>query len=366
MKSTARDVLRRLIGLSIAVHEAVAARVGLNPTDLRSLELAASEPEMTPTRLAELSGLTTGAVTGILDRLERAGFVRREADPADRRRTMVRVDPQRLADVAHSYEPILARADGLDAASIRRLSGLADAFGVEVERLHAATRGGMVGETYLAPRGEARRARLVFATGAPRLNIGGAALGQQVRMVAETAATRLTLRAGDPGEELIVASFIGPPPDMRSVDGTVNIRYRRRMMDTRSREIAARLDPSLPWSIEVDGGITDLDGDLRSVSFAGLDLRGGVNHLTLRLPRPDGTVRIVVEGGSSSMRISRPAGVPIALSARGGVSRLRFDARRVDASGSDLRLESSGFATAPDRYELELAGGVSEMRIREE
>ncbi|MGH2402767.1 MAG: hypothetical protein ACRDE6_08630, partial [Candidatus Limnocylindria bacterium] len=218
----------------------------------------------------------------------------------------------------------------------------------------------------LAPRGEARRARLILATGAPRLNIGGAALGQQVRMVAETAATRLTLRAGDLGDELIVASFVGPPPDMRSVDGTVNIRYRRRVIDTRSREIAARLNPSLPWSIEIDGGITDLDADLRSVSFSGLDLRGGVNHLKLRLPRPDGTIRIVVEGGSSDARITRPTGVPVAISARGGVSRLRFDARQVDSSGSDLRLQSAGFAIAPDRYELEVEGGVSEMRVREE
>ena len=87
------DALRRLIAEAIGTHEVVAASLGLNATDLRCLELASSEPEMTPTRLAELSDLTSGAVTGVLDRLERAGFVRREFDPSDRRRLLVRVDP---------------------------------------------------------------------------------------------------------------------------------------------------------------------------------------------------------------------------------------------------------------------------------
>ena len=72
--STPSDALRRFIAQAIAAHEAVAARLGLNATDLRSLDLIGSEPEMTPSRLAELTGLTTGAVTGILDRLERSWF----------------------------------------------------------------------------------------------------------------------------------------------------------------------------------------------------------------------------------------------------------------------------------------------------
>ena len=97
----------------------------------------------------------------------------------------------------------------------------------------------MVGNTYLAPVGEARRARLAIVTGAPRVNLGAAALGQQVRMVAETAATRLTLFAGDAQVELVRADFVGPPPDMRSADGSVTIRYRRRMIDPRSREVRA-------------------------------------------------------------------------------------------------------------------------------
>jgi hypothetical protein len=210
------------------------------------------------------------------------------------------------------------------------------------------------------------RARLVLATGAPRLNLGGAALGQQVRMVAETAATRLRLRAAEPGAELIRAAFTGPPPDVRTADGTVTMRYRRRLIDTRSREIEAALHPAPAWAVEIDGGITDVDADMRDIAFLGLEIRGGANHLSVRLPRPSGTVRVALDGGSSEARIARPAGVPVALTARGGVSRLRFDDERRESSGADLRVRSAAYAKAPDRYELDLAGGISRLTIEEE
>ena len=68
--SAPADAVRRLIARSIAAHEAVAASLGINPADLRCLQLIAEEPDLAPSRLAELSGLTSGAVTGVLDRLE--------------------------------------------------------------------------------------------------------------------------------------------------------------------------------------------------------------------------------------------------------------------------------------------------------
>jgi len=62
----------------------VAERIGINPTDLTWLALIGPDGEVTAGELAELSGLTTGAVTGLIDRLERAGFVERKRDPEDR------------------------------------------------------------------------------------------------------------------------------------------------------------------------------------------------------------------------------------------------------------------------------------------
>jgi DNA-binding MarR family transcriptional regulator len=372
--STPGGALRRLIAEAMAIHEAVAGSLGLNPTDLRCLELAASEPEMTPSRLAELSGLSTGAVTGILDRLERAGFARRESDPADRRRLLIRVDMERLAELEARYAPIVERALASGAAvspgagknGERYLAALADSLARESELLRVQTHGGILGDAYLAPLGDVARARLVLHTGAPRLSIGGAAFGQQVRMVAETAATRLAINAAEPGGELIRAEFVGPPPDVRTSDGTVTMRYRRRTMDPRSREIIAALSAASSWAIEVENGITDIDADLRDLVFLGLTVHGGVNHFRIRLPRPSGTVRVEIAGGVSEGRLSRPTGVPLMLTAGGGVSRLRFDGERRDSSGAGLSVRSRGYDRAPDRYEVEIGGGISDLKIAEE
>ena len=69
--------------------QAVAEQLGMNPTDLECGDLLVVSGPMTAGRLAELTGLTTGAITGVVDRLERAGLARRERDPNDRRRVIV-------------------------------------------------------------------------------------------------------------------------------------------------------------------------------------------------------------------------------------------------------------------------------------
>lgn len=61
---------------------------------------------MTAGRLAELTGLTTGAITGVIDRLEKAGFVRRERDEADRRKVFIMIVPENVAKIGRLYVPM--------------------------------------------------------------------------------------------------------------------------------------------------------------------------------------------------------------------------------------------------------------------
>ena len=77
----------------ILVHQAVAERLGLNVIDLRCLRLARETLEPTAGHLAKITGLTTGTITGLLDRLEKARFVRRERGSDDRRKVIVKVLP---------------------------------------------------------------------------------------------------------------------------------------------------------------------------------------------------------------------------------------------------------------------------------
>jgi hypothetical protein len=365
--------LHALIAGSVATHEAVADRLGINPTDLRCLGLATSEPGLTPTRLAELAGLTTGAITGVLDRLERAGFVRREPDPSDRRRLRVQLIPDRLGVVTAYYKPIIGRAVALsadwDADGRSHLVAYLETFATtlheEAASLRIAARGGMVGDTYTAPLGTLERGRFEFGSGAPRLAFGGSALGQQVRVVAEAAASRLRLDGATGSDELVRATFTGPPPDVKTVDGVVTARYSRRLLDARSRLADVALNPAVPWTVEVDGGVTDLDGDLRTIRLSGLRVRGGANHIGLRLGQPDGASRVALEGGASTIRFDRPKGVAASLQVRGGVSRLRFDGRLVKGTGNTFRVQTKGFAAATDWYEFEISGGASELVIGE-
>jgi DNA-binding MarR family transcriptional regulator len=112
-----------VVDVIVANYEAVES-VGLNPTDLGSLCLLLLNGPAPAGRLAELTGLTTGAVTGVIDRLEAGGFVRRETDPADRRRVIVVPDPSRVERDLFPHFPSVMRAaavefyDGLSIADL--------------------------------------------------------------------------------------------------------------------------------------------------------------------------------------------------------------------------------------------------------
>ena len=79
---------RELSTTTVLFHTAVAEQVGLNATEWKCLDVL-RRGALTAGELATLTGLTTGAITGIIDRLEQAGFVRRERDPHDRRKVIV-------------------------------------------------------------------------------------------------------------------------------------------------------------------------------------------------------------------------------------------------------------------------------------
>ncbi|MDQ0959917.1 DNA-binding MarR family transcriptional regulator [Streptomyces sp. B4I13] len=98
-------VSRRYAAAYAPFHRAPADRLGLHPTDLRCLNLPALEREpVTPGRVAELTGLTTGSATRLVDRLEKAGHVVRERDAADRRRVLVATVAERIAEFGRMWE----------------------------------------------------------------------------------------------------------------------------------------------------------------------------------------------------------------------------------------------------------------------
>jgi len=99
------DEARALSGDFDRLSQAVADRVGLSPTDLLAMDLITRHGQMTAGQLARELQLTTGAITGLVDRLQKAGYVRRVADPDDRRRVFVRATAKE-SKVGELYRPL--------------------------------------------------------------------------------------------------------------------------------------------------------------------------------------------------------------------------------------------------------------------
>lgn len=98
--------LRHFIAGVILYNQRVAEKVGMNPTDMQCIHLIDLMGPLTPGKLAEYTGLTTGGVTVVLDRLEKGGHIRREPNPADRRSIIVHLQPATMEGIAQHYSAI--------------------------------------------------------------------------------------------------------------------------------------------------------------------------------------------------------------------------------------------------------------------
>lgn len=102
------DLGRVVSTQAVFIHQAIAASVGLNATDTKCVDVILRGPDgqVTAGFLSEATGLTTGAVTHILDRLEQRGIVERVRGQEDRRKVFVRVRMESLAPLAPRYEAL--------------------------------------------------------------------------------------------------------------------------------------------------------------------------------------------------------------------------------------------------------------------
>ena len=105
------EILRQLMevershsAVTVMFHSAVAAKQGLNATEEKTLDHLQRQGPLTAKDLAELTGLAPASVTGLLDRLEGKGFVRRVKHPTDKRRVLVEPNQEKLAELAVFFE----------------------------------------------------------------------------------------------------------------------------------------------------------------------------------------------------------------------------------------------------------------------
>jgi DNA-binding MarR family transcriptional regulator len=96
--------VRRSSAQGAIFGQTVADSAGISSSDMECLDFLNLEGRVTAGRLAEVTGLTTGAITGVVDRLEKAGFVRRERDDNDRRKVFIAIVPENTARLGKLYQ----------------------------------------------------------------------------------------------------------------------------------------------------------------------------------------------------------------------------------------------------------------------
>jgi DNA-binding MarR family transcriptional regulator len=133
------DKFREMSTEAVMFHQAVADELGLYITDHKCMDIIHRFGAMPAGRLGEMTGLTTGAITGMIDRLEKAGYVRRANDPKDRRKTIV--EPLRNKKLERKIEMIFTPLHErmhkfLSSYSDGELTFLLDAMTKLIEQTH--------------------------------------------------------------------------------------------------------------------------------------------------------------------------------------------------------------------------------------
>ena len=124
-------------------------------------------------------------------------------------------------------------------------------------------------------------------------------------------------------------------------------------------ELDLQLSSSVLWQVSVDGGTSDASIDLSGGHASGVDVVGGTSHLDLRLPAPSGTMTVRETGGASAVDVHAAANVPAQVRFAGGAGTSTIDgAARSGIAGGTL-VSPASWASAANKYDIELDGGVS-------
>jgi DNA-binding MarR family transcriptional regulator len=156
-------LVRRRSTADVLFHHAIAVRLGLGPTDHKCLDLLRERGSMSGSELAAITGLTSGAITGVVARLEQAGYLRREPDAHDGRKQILYPVPERAREI-HDAVFVPLRDDVaavVEPFDTHQLAAIAEFLARTTDVLYrhlALLRGHTLSHTSRAARGVARSA----------------------------------------------------------------------------------------------------------------------------------------------------------------------------------------------------------------
>ncbi len=335
-----------------AYRLAVAERLRVGASDVDALILLIQDDApWTAGKIAEALRLTSGAVTGLVDRLEKAGWVQRTRHGVDRRQVWIERAPARReeldAALAAQTAVLTEASEQLDDASLERAvelieraaEGLAAQATAPAEESPAPGKGGET--TTSAPIDGATRGTLRVASGVAHLDLRGGRI-----------------------KDLFRATFHGRQPLVRAEGGNVHLKTRGFGLFGWGGGIAEIvLTTAVPWAIDARGGMSEVNADFTELDVERIEVHGGASKVGFRLPAPRGTVPIRVSGGASKLSFRRPAKAAVQVVVTGGASGLRVDRRNAAAGSGAVRLATDGYDAATDRYSIEITGGASDIAV---
>jgi hypothetical protein len=174
-----------------------------------------------------------------------------------------------------------------------------------------------------------------------------------------------TANFGPGGSLLTVTTPAGTPvPQLSSSqpDGTGN----GTLVDLtapNSPAVTVTLNAGVSWQIDLDGGASRTDVDLRGGQLSGISFNAGSSLVTLALPRPDGDVPVQMVGGASDFQLSLPAGIPARVTASGGASEVSLEGQQHTGVAGGSVFTTAGWAPGVTGFDIDATAGVSQLTV---
>ena len=205
------------------------------------------------------------------------------------------------------------------------------------------------------PAGGLTRAELKVTSGTAILDVSVGKLGGTLLRVSTPDGAPVRPVLSGPG--LIVLSLAGAGPGGPGAAGPA-----ARRQDS-GYAVKVVLNAAVTWSLDLAGGTQLTTVDMRGGKVAGIAVMAGSDTLDMKLPRPAGTLPLLLAGGVSQFLLSLPAGVPAQVTVGGGASFVSLDGQQLTGIAGGTVVTSPGWAAATSRYDIDATSGFSRLAV---
>ena len=199
-------------------------------------------------------------------------------------------------------------------------------------------------------KGRLTQAELKVTSGTAILDVSVGRLGGTLLRVSTPDGAPVRPVLSDSG--LVVLSLAGPAPGEPGPHG-----------QGPGYAVKVVLNAAVTWSLDLAGGTQLTKVDLRGAQVAGIAVMAGSGTLDMILPRPAGTLPLLLAGGVSQFLLSLPPGVPAQLTVGGGASFVSLDGQHLTGVAGGTVVTSPGWAGATSRYDIDATSGFSRLAV---